>query len=289
MDRDDRIYHPWKEEAYQRGIFSTSTRHESNNTKEDLAKNGHTFNAYEDDNDNHGTNGTQENIAGNDYTSNAHENNSNGPWSPTLPSSYPTPLHAYGQYSWEKELEVEVGSNGNEGGGEDPSDPPLVGPQLRSRVLAIVRLLLLPLEEPTQQPNRGGKRKNAYQRAQWSDRALELAMEVFDNDHFYSRIFAKYKILRSSIRDHMNGKTRSRKMDPKGVLTVEDETALCNYIEEMTNYGLLLIPIQIKIKVGQMIEERINSFKNGILGHAWMRWFMHRHPQLTLTAPQGLE
>ena len=53
-------------------------------------------------------------------------------------------------------------------------------------------------------------------------------------------------------------------MGPKGVLTIEEETALCHYIEEMVDCGLSLTPTKVKIKVGQMIEERVTPFKNGI-------------------------
>ena len=50
----------------------------------------------------------------------------------------------------------------------------------------------------------------------------------------------------------MMHKTRSRKMEPKGILSIDEEDALCAYIAEMTDYGLLFTPTRVKLKVGQM-------------------------------------
>ena len=227
MDRDRKIHHPRREHAYQRGIFSTSSEHESDDIEKGLKGKDHTSNAHEKDNNND-SNGGEEDIAKNAHTSNAHDkNNNNGPWSPTLPSSYPTPLHAYGHHTWEDGLETKVELNGGERGGEDPPNAPRLGPHLRSKAPIAVRLLMLPLEELTKQPNRREKRNNPYQRAQWSDRALGLAMEAVDNGHSYSKVSTEYKIPRSNLRDHMNGKTTSKKMGSKSKLTAEEEMVDC--------------------------------------------------------------
>ena len=116
-----------------------------------------------------------------------------------------------------------------------------------------------------------------------------MAMEAIDNGHSYSKVCDEYKIPRSSLKDHMNGKTRFKKMGPKSVLTAEEEIALYHYIEEMAKCGLFIAPTQVKIKVAQMTEERVISFKNGIPGPTWMKWFLNRHPELTLRTSQGLD
>ena len=41
---------------------------------------------------------------------------------------------------------------------------------------------------------------------------------------------AEYGIPKSSLRDHMTGKTKSRKMGPKCVLSEEEKRSLCEYI-----------------------------------------------------------
>ena len=114
-------------------------------------------------------------------------------------------------------------------------------------------------------------------------------MEAIDNGHKYSKVSAHYGIPKSSIRDHMNGRTKTRKMGPKGVLSEEEEIALCTYIEDMAECGLPLIPSQIKIKVGQMTQGRMTSFKNGIPGASWWKWFRRRHPELSMRTLQGRE
>ena len=42
----------------------------------------------------------------------------------------------------------------------------------------------------------------------------------------------------ASLRYHMSGNTTSKKMGPRGVLTNEEEGAICTYIEEMVDCGL---------------------------------------------------
>ena len=78
-------------------------------------------------------------------------------------------------------------------------------------------------------------------------------MKAIDNGHKYSEVSAHYGIPKSSIRDHIKRRTKSRKMGPKEVLSEEEEIALCTYIEDMAECRLSLIPSQIKVKVGQMI------------------------------------
>jgi hypothetical protein len=58
----------------------------------------------------------------------------------------------------------------------------------------------------------------------------------------------------------------------KGVLTVEEENQLVEYLIEMCNRGLGLSPIQLKMKVCEITKNRWTPFKNGILGGGWMRW-----------------
>ena len=57
----------------------------------------------------------------------------------------------------------------------------------------------------------------------------------------------------------------------------------------MAECGLYVIPSQIKVKFGQMIQGRMTRFKNGIPGALWWKWFRHRHPKLSIRTPQGLE
>ena len=98
-----------------------------------------------------------------------------------------------------------------------------------------------------------------------------------------------YSIPRTSLRDHISGKTISRKMGPAPTLTKEEEVALIHYLEEMVDLGHLLNPSQLKTKVGEMIQSRLTPFKQGILGNSWVKWFRVRNPHLVLRQPQSLD
>ena len=62
----------------------------------------------------------------------------------------------------------------------------------------------------------GGLKKKARKgSSQWSNEALELAIEGLDQGYKLSQVCAKYQIPRSSLRNHLVGRSRGRKMDPK--------------------------------------------------------------------------
>ena len=53
------------------------------------------------------------------------------------------------------------------------------------------------------------------QRAQWSSEALYLAIEGLDDGYKMSEVCEKYNIPSSSLRDHVVGRFKGRKMGPK--------------------------------------------------------------------------
>ena len=81
--------------------------------------------------------------------------------------------------------------------------------------------------------------KNINKRCQWSNNALELAMEAIHKGYSYSQASAKYDIPKSSLRDHVIRKTRSKTVELKGVLNADEEFALCDYVQEMAEIGHL--------------------------------------------------
>ena len=87
-----------------------------------------------------------------------------------------------------------------------------------------------------------------------------MTIEAIYNGHKYSEVCATYGIPRSNLRDHIMGKTKSRKIGPKRVLTKEEELAFCDYIGDMTECGLSMTSTQVKLKMAQMIEDRITTF-----------------------------
>ena len=79
------------------------------------------------------------------------------------------------------------------------------------------------------------------------------------------------------------------KLVHKIILTKQEEGLIVEYIYEMLDIGQPLMPHLLKLKVAEICQGRITSFKNGMPGDSWFYWFMKRHPHLVLRIPQGLE
>ena len=50
------------------------------------------------------------------------------------------------------------------------------------------------------------------------------------------------------------------------MLIEEEESIFCDYIRKMAECELPMTSIQVKLKVAQMIKDRVTSFKEGISG-----------------------
>ena len=107
-------------------------------------------------------------------------------------------------------------------------------------------------------------------RGQWSDESLKLAIDALDQGYKMADVSGKYEIPRSSLRDHYEGRTRNRKMDPKIILSKEEEDKLVEYMELMVHWRHPMTPMQVKSKVAEITEERVTPFKNGFSGKSWM-------------------
>ena len=98
-------------------------------------------------------------------------------------------------------------------------------------------------------------------RAQWTDEALKEAIQAIDDGYTMEEVSIHYSIPRTSLRDHISGKTTSRKMGPAPTLTKEEEEALIHYLEEMVDLGHPLNPSQLKTKVGGDDPIKINTIQ----------------------------
>ena len=98
-----------------------------------------------------------------------------------------------------------------------------------------------------------------------------------------------YGIPKTSLSDHVHGRTTNRKRGPTLVLKHEEEQALENYMINVAEYGHPLTTKQLKLKVALLTHERATPFKNGILGNSWLTWFQKRHPTLTTRQCQELD
>ena len=114
-------------------------------------------------------------------------------------------------------------------------------------------------------------------------------MECYNLGYKISECFEAFNIPRSSLRDHLSGRTTTRKIGAKTILTNQEEELLIQYIDDMLEVGQPLTPQMLKLKVAEICQGKLTPFKDGIPGDSWFFWFKQRHPHLIMRMPQGLE
>ena len=91
---------------------------------------------------------------------------------------------------------------------------------------------------------KGEEKKNLgkERRGQWTNEALQLAIQGLDDGYNMAEVSRKYKIPRSSIRDYYEGRTIQRKLEPKTILTNEEELQLVEYMHLMVKWDHPMTP-----------------------------------------------
>jgi hypothetical protein len=124
----------------------------------------------------------------------------------------------------------------------------------------------------------------------WTDEALELTMDVVENGTYSLwRARRAWNIPMSSIFYHLNGKTKSKKMGPKGVPTEEEDVAVIAWTLTMEGCGLLISKQQLNMQVAKLTQTRATPFWDGIPSNSWWHWFKHRHPKVNIIHIGGLQ
>ena len=106
---------------------------------------------------------------------------------------------------------------------------------LRDRPLP--RTPLPTLTPPTNTANMvkiSGKPKT---RGNWIDEDLIKAIDCYDLGYKINDCVKAFHIPRSSLRNHLSGKTKTRKIGPKIILTKQEEGMIITYIDEMLDIG----------------------------------------------------
>jgi hypothetical protein len=98
-----------------------------------------------------------------------------------------------------------------------------------------------------------------------------------------------FNIPYSSFREHCYGLRTSLVRGEKGVLTLEEEGQLVQWLMQMAEVGHRLSITALKMKVSEITMARATPFRNGILGGGWMRGWRRRHPELSLRTAAALE
>ena len=135
-----------------------------------------------------------------------------------------------------------------------------------------------------QQPRRRG-------RGTWSNRDLERAMNVVTDEGMKLRVASRtFGIPVTSLRDHLYGKTTSRKRGKSPTLKSDEEKKLVDYIFKMQELGHPLTPGELRLKVALATQTRKTPWSaTGVPGKGWLRRFKRRHPELATRRSQGLE
>ena len=110
----------------------------------------------------------------------------------------------------------------------------------------------LPPWGPTKQTN--GKIKT---RGNWTNEDLTKAIDYYDLGYKLSDCAKAFNIPKSSLRNHLSGKTTTRETGPKTLLSKQEEGFVIEYIYEMLDVGQPLTPQMLKLKVAEICQSRI--------------------------------
>ena len=111
---------------------------------------------------------------------------------------------------------------------------------------------------------------------------MARALRAYDEGMSMCQASHCHGIPYSTFRDWCYGTSKSRKRGCAGVLSPPEEELLVAYLIDMCERGLGLSPIALKMKVFEIVQDRVTPFKDGIPGDGWLRWFKNRHLELTL-------
>ena len=107
-------------------------------------------------------------------------------------------------------------------------------------------------------------------RAKWTDQDLESAIACYDVEYKLGECCKAFNIPKSSLRDHLSGRTNSRENGAKTILTKQEQGQIIEYIDEMVEIGHPLTPQMLKLKVAEICQMRLTSFKDGIPEDNWL-------------------
>jgi hypothetical protein len=95
----------------------------------------------------------------------------------------------------------------------------------------------------------------------WTNESLKETMDVIERrTHSIRRASKSWNIPMNSFVDHLNGKTRSMKMELGGVLTKEEDVVMITWTLIMQECELSINLQQLKMKVAKLTQTRVTPF-----------------------------
>ena len=90
------------------------------------------------------------------------------------------------------------------------------------------------------------------------------AIACYDVGYKFGKCCKAFNIPKSSLRDYLSEKTKSRKIGATTIFTKQKEALIIQYMDEMQEIGQPLIPQMLKLKVVEVCQGRLTPFKDGI-------------------------
>ena len=156
---------------------------------------------------------------------------------------------------------------------EEMYPPSLLDPTWPYRILRERPPSKIPLPQYPSftKPTKTIRTKNVgKKRAKWTDENLVHAIACYNAGYKLGECCKAFNIPKSSLRDHLSGRTTSRKIGAKTVLTKQEKGLIIEYIDEMVEIGHPLTPQMLQLKVGEIFQGKLTPFKDGILGDTWL-------------------
>ncbi len=93
----------------------------------------------------------------------------------------------------------------------------------------------------------------------------------------------------NSLLDHVNGKTRFKKMGLGRVIIEKEDSTMIAWTLIMQECGLSINLQQFKMKVVELTQTRVTPFRDGIPSKSWWFQFKRRHQKISIRQVEGLE
>jgi len=92
-------------------------------------------------------------------------------------------------------------------------------------------------------------------------------MDVVERGHTSLKKASMYwNIPFTSLLDHLNGRSKSRKEGPQGVLIEVEDGTIVSWVLNMQNASLFVTLQQFKLKVVKVTQTKSMPFRNGVQG-----------------------
>lgn len=126
---------------------------------------------------------------------------------------------------------------------------------------------------------------------QYTKEAIDNAIQFVNNkDGSIREASKKFGVPRSSIQFKLQNSETKFKSGPDPVLTEAEETALCDFIINLSKRGFprKKNDIQTCVQDFLMKNPRPNPFRDGKPGEIWFKAFLKRHPHITTRTSEGV-